>query len=417
MTVAEVHAGLRVQIGFGVNAVGGQYFVLDDPVRGELDNTTYLLAPDTVFIDVTDYVASVSTRRGRERELDEYATGTATVVLNDTDRTFDPSYASGPYYGSITPMRRIRILWEELPLFTGWIDDWSTEYERGDTMSRVTLTCVDGFGILANQELDEIAAAFSGDDTGARISRVLNRAEVNFPASRNIEAGSSTLGDTTFGDNALAYLQNCARSEAGYLFVTSDGVLTFRNRTSALNTQADLTITDDPSGDLPYRRISLRSTSDLLYTRVTGQSETTSNALESVDTAAGNEFNVRTLPLGTLFTVDDNQTQNILDYYQQRFSAVEERFGAAEFATNTLTVDQVTALCALDLTSVVNVRRAPLAVGTDIEKLSIVDGIRHDITARGGWRTEMSFANADTRSFLVLDDANYGTLDANRLAF
>jgi hypothetical protein len=125
-------ADVTVEVGFGVNAVGGDFFVLDDPVRGELDNATYLLAPDTVFIDVTEHVAAVSIDRGRERELDEYATGTASIVFNDDDRTFDPAYSGSPYYGEIVPMKRARVSWQGIDLFNGWVDDWSVIYEPGD---------------------------------------------------------------------------------------------------------------------------------------------------------------------------------------------------------------------------------------------------------------------------------------------
>jgi hypothetical protein len=407
---------VSVEIGFGVDAVGGDYFVLNDPVKGELNNATYLLAPDTVFVDVTDHVAAVTINRGRDRELDEYQTGTATVVLNDADRTFDPAYSGSPYAGQIVPMKRVRIKWNNLHLFNGWIDDWAVAWERGDNLSRVTASCVDAFSILANQELDEIAAAHSGDLVGARISRVLDRNEVDFPAFRSIDTGTSTLGATTFGDNALAYLQACTRAEAGFLFVSATGVLTFRNRTATLNTPADATFSDDPTAGIPYRNITQRSAADLLYTRVTGQSETTGNPLESVDTAAQDDFLIRTLPLGTLLTVDDTQTQNILDYHLERFSAVELRFQSATVSLGTCDEAHVPLVLGLDLTDVVNVERSPMGVGATIERLSMVDGIRHRITNRD-WIVDFAFANAESRSFLTLGDAVFGVLGANRLAF
>jgi hypothetical protein len=413
-------AGLRVQIGFGVDAVGGPYFVLDDPVKGVLDNVTYLLAPGTVFIDVTQYVAAVSIDRGREREIDEYKTGTATVVLNDTDRTFDPSYAAGPYYGQITPMRRIRILWNNIDLFAGWIEDWSVTYERGDKMSRVTADCADGFAILANQELSTVAASYSGDTSGVRVNRVLNRDEVEYPASRSVDAGSSHLGETVFGDNALVYLKMCARAEAGFLFVAADGTLTFRGRTAVLNSLGAVTFTDVPGvlpDDIPYRSVTQRSSADLLFTRVTGESETVGTPLESVDAAAANEYLTRTLDLGSLFTIDNNETQNLIDYHLERFSTPEERFQSAVVNVAACTEEQAESLMQLDLTDVVSVYRAPLTVGSSIQRASMIDGIKHQISP-GSWEVALSFANADERSFLVLDDPVYGLLDSgNRLAF
>lgn len=409
-------ASVTVEIGFTVDAVGGAFFVLNDPVRGELNNTTYLLAPDTVFVDVSSHVSAIAIDRGRERELDEYQTGTATVVLNDNDRTFDPSYDASPYVGEIEPMKRIAIRWQDVELFTGWIDDWLITYEPGDNLSRVTVECVDEFGVLANQELDEIAPAFSGDLTGERIRRVLDRAEVAFPATRNIDDGNSTLGATTLGGNALGYLQAVARAEAGFLFVAADGTLMFRNRTAVLNVASDVLFSDDPEAGIPYLTITQRSAADLLYTRVTGESETTGNPLESVDAAAADEYRVRTLGLGTLFTIDDVQTQNLMDYHLERFSTPEIRFQSARVNLAALSTEQVETVVMLDLTDLVHVERAPLNVGSTIERLSIVDGITHRI-AHGGWIVDLAFANADTRAFLTLDDPVFGVLGANRLAF
>jgi hypothetical protein len=52
--------------------------------------------------------------------------------------------------------------------------------------------------------------------------------------------------------------------------------------------------------------------------------------------------------------------------------------------------------------------------------LSILDGVSHRIAHTSNsvyWTIDLSFANADTRAFLTLDDDVFGVLDANRLAF
>lgn len=416
MTVLGNVAGITVEIGFDVDAVGGDFFVLDDPVKGELDNTSFTLAPDTVFTDVTSSVAAIRTARGREREIDEYRTGTATVVFNDDDRTFDPANSASQFAGEIEPMKRIEIKHDSEFLFSGWIDDWHVRYEEGDNLSRVTATCVDSFAILANQELSEIAAAHSGDLSGERVSRVLDRSEIDFPASRSIDDGLSTFGDTTFGENALSYLQRCARAEAGYLFMFRTGVLGFRERTAVLNAEADVTFSDNRDNGIPYRVATQRSSGDLLFTRVTAESETTGNEVVASDSTAIDERFTRTLPLGVLLSIDDTETQNLVDYYLERFKDPELRFERAEINLGARTATEVAQVLGLDLTHVVTVERSPLGVGDTISRLSLIDGIRHRITP-GSWTVEFLFANADTRSFLTLDDPLTGELDANRLAF
>lgn len=423
MTILGNIAGITVEIGFDVNAVGGDFFVLGDPVKGLLDdgagthNDTFGLAPDTVFTDVTSSVAAINTGRGREREIDEYRTGTATVVFNDDDRTFDPANTASQFAGEIEPMKRIDIAWNEFPLFNGWIDDWAVSYEPGDNLSRVTASCVDSFAILANQELSEIAAAHSGDLSGERVARVLDRDEIDFPASRSIDDGLSTLGATTFGENALSYLQRCARAEAGYLFMFRTGVLGFRERTAVLNAEADVTFSDNADNGIPYRVVTQRSSADLLFTRVTAESETTGVEVVASDATAIDERFTRTLPLGVLLNIDDTETQDLVDAALERFKDPELRFESAEINLGARTAAEIQQVVNLDLTHVVTVERSPLGgVGDTISRLSLIDGVRHRITP-GSWIVELSFANADTRSFLELDDPVTGELDANRLAF
>jgi hypothetical protein len=82
----------RVRIAFDLAAGGaGNFFTLDDPVKGELDNAPFGLSGD-ILEDVTDDVRSITVRRGRSRELERYQAGAATVNLDNKDRKYDPSY-------------------------------------------------------------------------------------------------------------------------------------------------------------------------------------------------------------------------------------------------------------------------------------------------------------------------------------
>ena len=67
------------------------------------------LGEAAVWSDVSSDVRNISIIRGKQRELDEYNTGTANVTLDNTARTYDPDYASGAYYGQIKVGRWMRI--------------------------------------------------------------------------------------------------------------------------------------------------------------------------------------------------------------------------------------------------------------------------------------------------------------------
>jgi len=104
------------------------------------------------WVDVTAYVRSWSTRRGRTSELSQFSPGTAQVVLDNRSRLFDPSNTTGTYYGNLLPMRKIRIRASSgvtsATVFTGHVMGWPIDYP-GMTDSTVTLQCVDAFRVLA----------------------------------------------------------------------------------------------------------------------------------------------------------------------------------------------------------------------------------------------------------------------------
>ena len=243
---------LTVRIGFDLSAIGDPtLFTLDDPVQGELDSV-YVLG-GTLFQDVTQYLRSVSVRRGRSRRLDKFQTGTATIALDNTGRVFDPEYAGSPYVGQIQPRRPIQVTDGVNFLFVGLIEDWNLDYSLNRD-SIATALCVDGFTLLASSEL----AGFTASATlpGARISEVLDRPEVSWPAgSRNIATGSQQLQLDTVdeGTGVLNYLQIVEETDAGALFVASDGVLTFNSSNTPSGAYTGFVFTNGNEGvDTPY---------------------------------------------------------------------------------------------------------------------------------------------------------------------
>ena len=61
------------------------------------------------WTDVSAYLKSFSTRRGRQNELDRFEAGSAEILLDNADRRFDPTYTSGAFYGNIKPMKKVRL--------------------------------------------------------------------------------------------------------------------------------------------------------------------------------------------------------------------------------------------------------------------------------------------------------------------
>ena len=118
------------------------------------DDGPYVQNP--TWTNVTTWVRSMSIDRGRSDDWGQLD-GTASVVLNNRTRRFDPYFTSGPYYGKLLPRRQIRIRATHgvmtYDVFRGFVDGWNPEWTDGGLDSTVTLSCFDAFQLLAQEQL------------------------------------------------------------------------------------------------------------------------------------------------------------------------------------------------------------------------------------------------------------------------
>ena len=119
------------------------------------------LVASPTWTDVTAYVRSVRTNRGRSNELDDFQAGTATIVLENTDRRFDPDYASGAYYPNVKVRRQIKVEGvysaTTYPVFRGVVQSWGQDWPVHNRDATCTIQAVDLFGLLATWDLPETA--------------------------------------------------------------------------------------------------------------------------------------------------------------------------------------------------------------------------------------------------------------------
>lgn len=108
------------------------------------------------WTDVTAKVFTehgVTVSRGRGSELDEFRTGTCSLVLDNRGRLFDPSHSAGTHYGQLLPGVPLKIEGiansTTYPVFRGFIDGWPQDFELSDNRPVVRVTATDGFAKLA----------------------------------------------------------------------------------------------------------------------------------------------------------------------------------------------------------------------------------------------------------------------------
>ena len=129
------------------------------------------------WTDITEYVRSFSTRRGRSSDRDSIQPGTATVVLDNTDRRFTPENMGSPYSPFVEPRKRLRIRvdyggTQSASISDGYIDGWPMSWPgRGNVDSVVEVEVTDGFKLLS---AGEVTAAEVQELSGTRVGNLLD---------------------------------------------------------------------------------------------------------------------------------------------------------------------------------------------------------------------------------------------------
>lgn len=109
------------------------------------------------WTDVTKYVRSVTTKRGRQHELDVVAAGTAVVDLDNRDGRFRPLNTAGAYSPDVVPgvpvRFRARYDSTDYDVWRGFVESWPQTYPgKLDAVARAS--CVDGFKWLGHASVD-----------------------------------------------------------------------------------------------------------------------------------------------------------------------------------------------------------------------------------------------------------------------
>ena len=405
---------MQVLVGFQSTTGFGTPFLLNDAFYGVLDTAGRGTLGGVTMVDLTYLVESVNITRGRSRQLDQFNAGTATIAFDNASQILNPSNTSSPYYPFVLPRCPVQILANGVPIYTGLVTDWNLDYDISN-QDMMYASCSDQFTVLANQSLNAVTP--SAEASGTRINTVLSYSEINYQGARAIDTGSSTLGAYAIAQdtNVLNYLQLVNTSEQGYLFMSANGTLTFKGRSSVLNPVAGATFNTDGTG-LPYQTLVNQYGDELLYNYIVTQSpagakQTASNAT-SIALYQAQQYALMDL-LNSTTTEVAGLGNYLLGKYQNpvlRFTGLSTQMAALSAANQNI-------ILGLDMTSICTVVKN-FVVGTPATETQtlIVSGISHNITP-GSHIVSYTFESTDGNAYFTLNDAIFGTLDNNLLSF
>lgn len=395
----------KVEVGFDLtDSPIGPFFRLDDPIRGVLDNTQYVLA-GVISVDITDRVRNIRLDRGRSRNLSQYTAGGVAVEINNHDRAFDPLFEASPYFGNIIPRREIKISSGGQQIFSGLIDDWDLTYQpNGDSIA--TAVAFDAFMVLAKQAL--AGSTPPEETTGARIERALSDTGVSWdPDGRVIDTGQATVGAIAIdaGTNALGYLQQVSQSEPGELFIGRAGSVIFRDRAAAPSA-ASIVILGE--GGVPFKNVEVVYGTEDLYNEVTTSRIGGGTAI-ALNELSANTYGIRSLQDTGLLLSSDEQLVERASVLLNWYSEPEYRFDNLEVELHKRTPEQQAEILGLELGDFVRVIFTPNNIGPSIDRVVEIIKIQHTITTTEHFAT-IGF-EAAVGIGLVLDDPLFGKLD------
>lgn len=396
----------------------GQPFILDSVTNGIL-GTNQLGTSANANVDISDLVWSVSIRRGRQRLLNEFEAGTASVTIIDQNGDFNPSNASSPYYGDLVPLRKIQVTASydgtDYVLFTGFITNYDTGFAIGsDEFSRVTFRCVDALRLFTTAQITSVPG--SGIQlSGARIDAILD--ELDYPSTlRDVAAGDSTLqADPGTARKALDALELVKKSEFGELFLDAEGRVTFLSRSQVTSSLASPVYTFADDGSAIAFQNALVALDDSLVVNDVTVTRSGGSAQNVYDQDSIDKYFIHSGNRDGILVQTDQESLDMASMLLSTRKETETRIDSIllnlEDGDATARVNAGLAIELMDCVEITKV----MPGSTSITQTLLVQGLHHDITHRKF--TTTVYTGESLIDGFILDSASQGIIGTDTLSY
>ena len=312
-------AQIAVSFDFTSGATFSYPFTIGDNKYGKL-GTGALASTSTPepTVDLTPDVRSISIKRGRNIMRDTYEAGTCTVRVLDPNSYFNPQNTASPYYGYLTPLRKLRVsaTYNGVGyfLFSGYTTDYKYTYPQNQETGYVDIVCSDAFRLMQQAGIVGVTDATAGQDTGTRIGKILD--QVSFPTSmRTIDTGNTTcIADPATSRTALDAIKNAEFSEQGAFYINTAGTAVFINRTNVIKKYGETPIEFNQSGGIPYTNLTFAFDDKLIINSST-MTRYGGTAQNATDTASVAKYFPHQLNQSNLVLQTDADALNVAKIY------------------------------------------------------------------------------------------------------
>lgn len=407
---------INAVINFSTGPSFAQAMILDSGILG----TNILADAASLIVDISDQVDSILTTRGRNAQADLFQTGALSLRIVDQNGDFNPQNPASPYYGLLTPMRKVQITATyggiEYPMFSGFITTYTTTTPKTATdVTYTIITAVDAFRLFQNSQITNVTLAEAGDLPGERVNAILD--EIAWPPSmREIQYGDTIFqADPGNPRTALAALQTAATSEYGALYINARGSVELHDRQFCIESQAlPPVVFNDNGSDISYFNAVWRLDDTQVYnsasiTKIGGTAQIAEDQA-SIDEYFVHSYNQQNLVMDT--------NQAALDYaraYVASRKSTRTRCDLIELDLYTDNYnDGIIAALDLDFFDPVEITTNQPG-GSTLSQTLQVFGVTHRVTPNS-WKTSFTTLEPIIDGF-ILDSTLYGVLDTSVLAY
>jgi len=252
---------------------------------------------------------------------------------------------------------------------------------------------------------------YADELSSARLTRVLD--DISWPSVwRDIETGVQTVGSYKTGDvSARDYLEQVENAEQGAVFVSRDGDVVLKSRTTA-DASTPVALFDDDGTDFPFGNVQVdANTVDAIRNSVEVRYATDTVTVEDASSVAA--YGRAQQSVDARLINDGSVAESIGDTLLARTKDPRTRVRRLDVNVRADT-SMVPTVAALELADDVTVSFTPTGVGDELWRAVRVQGLSHTITLER-WDCQLYLAPGPINTngpLMLLNDDEYGKLSS-----
>ncbi len=348
--------------------------------------------------DISVYLTDAKIRRGRSNERDRVQAGTLDLILDNSDRRFDPVNTTGPYSPDVVPAVpvRLRAVHNAITydLFRGTISAWPMVWpDPAAAIAFVNVHADDDFKLLAQ---DEMTGTEVLEKSGVRIGNMLDT--ISWPAARrSLDTGIVDVVGSSFDCvNPIQEIQKVVDTELGLFFMDGAGDAVFQDQNHRAGVSIGGVFSDNPTaGELFYADLNFTYDDTQIWNAIEGTRAGSTATRAADDSASITAYGKRFLKLNELLVTNDSNLQTIVDVYLARYKDPGIRAQTLVIKPERDPVDLWPEVLGAEISDKYTVERDPPGGGTPtlISQDVFVEHLEHNITP-SNWVTTWQLSPA-----------------------